>query len=33
MGTLCTIVMDLANQVIHLKKGHTSETDFLLYGL
>lgn len=33
MGTVCTIIMDLENQFIYLKKGHTSETDFLVYGL
>jgi isopenicillin-N N-acyltransferase-like protein len=32
MGTVCTIIMDLPNQLIHLKKGHTSETDFVVYG-
>jgi isopenicillin-N N-acyltransferase-like protein len=31
MGTVCTIIMDLPNQSIHLKKGHTSETDFIVY--
>jgi isopenicillin-N N-acyltransferase-like protein len=31
MGTVCTIIMDLPHQAIHLKKGHTSETDFVVY--
>jgi isopenicillin-N N-acyltransferase-like protein len=31
VGTVCTIIMDLPNQSIHLKKGHTSETDFVIY--
>lgn len=33
LGTVCTIIMDLANLSIHLKKGHTSETDFVVYKL
>lgn len=31
VGTVCTIIMDLPNQSIHLKKGHASETDFVTY--
>jgi isopenicillin-N N-acyltransferase-like protein len=31
LGTVCTIIMDLPNQSLYLKKGHTSETDFVVY--
>lgn len=31
VGTVCTVIMDLPNQIIHLKKGHSVETDFVAY--
>ncbi|MBN1991415.1 MAG: peptidase C45 [Anaerolineae bacterium] len=31
VGTVCTIIMDLPNRSIHLKKGHTPGTDFVVY--
>lgn len=33
MGTVCSIIMDLPNQTMHLKKGHTADTDFSCYTL
>jgi len=33
MGTVCSVIMDLPNQTIHLKRGHTVDTDFSRYTL
>jgi isopenicillin-N N-acyltransferase-like protein len=33
IGTVCSVIMDLPNQTIHLKRGHAVDTDFSRYTL